>query len=124
MHELGVATEILRAALTELSARGGGRLEAVTVAVGELSAVEPDLLRYAWQALTTDGEHAGARLTVTWVRAEQTCPACGAVPERQPGSWLRLCPHCELPLRVEGGRELELRELSFESPVLTAEVPS
>ena len=43
MHELGLAAEILRIARETVDARGGGRLESVTVVVGDLSAVEPDL---------------------------------------------------------------------------------
>ena len=124
MHELGVATEILRAACAELDSRGGGRLTSVRVAVGELSAVEPQLLAYAWQAVTAGGEHEGARLLVDWVRVEQTCPACGDVAERQPGTWLRLCPTCDLPLRVEGGRELDLVELFFDPLPIPEEVLS
>ena len=123
MHELGVATDILRASLAELAERGGGRLDTLTVAVGELSAVEPELLTYAWEAVTAGGEHRGARLIVEWVRAEQACLACGDVAERQPGTWLRLCPNCDLPLRVEGGQALELLELTFE-PTVSEEVPS
>jgi len=115
VHELGIATEILRSACAELEPRGGGRLTRVGVRIGELEAVEPPLLQYAWQALTADGEHAGARLVVEWVPAVQSCPSCGDVRERQPGSWLRLCPHCERPLRVRGGRALELREVRFDS---------
>lgn len=121
MHELGIATEIHRASCAELAARGGGRLETVTVAVGELNAVEPDLLAYAWEAVTAGGEHEGARLIIEWVRAEQTCVHCGEVAERQPGTWLRLCPRCDLPLRVEGGQVLELLELGYEQESTHAE---
>ncbi len=46
MHELSVATELYRACRTELEARGGGRLSEARIAVGELSAVEPELLRF------------------------------------------------------------------------------
>jgi len=127
VHELGLAIEILRAARTELAAAGGGRLASVRIAVGDLSAVEPDLLQYAWSALTAEedgGRHRGAELVVDWVRAVQTCAACGEVPERQPGTWLRLCPHCALPLRVEGGDALELLELTFDPIVHQVEVPT
>ena len=118
MHELGIALEILRAARAELASQGGGRLEEVRVAVGELSAVEPSLLSYAWSAVTTGSDEAGTRLEVCWVPAEQSCARCGRVAERQPGTWLRLCPRCDLPLRVRGGQELELLELTIDpSPV-------
>jgi Zn finger protein HypA/HybF involved in hydrogenase expression len=113
MHELSVATAILRAARTELDTRGGGRLATVTVAVGELDAVEPRLLELAWRGLVADGPDGGARLCVHFVPARQTCPACGDVAERQPGSWLRVCPQCARALLVTGGNALEITELTF-----------
>lgn len=113
MHELGVAAEIYRSCREAADSRGGGRLESVTVAVGELTGVEPELLAYAWEAVVEPGTDRGARLEVKWRPARQLCGACGEVAERGRGSWLRLCPHCDLPLRVEGGEELDLLSLSF-----------
>lgn len=113
MHELSIALDLLSAAQSELSARGGGRLQSIRVRVGELAGVEPDLLGLAWGAATKGGAHEGTDLDIEWVAAEQNCPRCGAVPERQPGSWLRLCPGCASPLRVEGGSELHLVELGY-----------
>lgn len=83
------------------------------MAVGELSAVEPELLQFAWQAVTTGTPDEGSRLEVEWRPARQTCLKCGEVAERGAGSWLRLCPRCESPLRVEGGDELDILHLSF-----------
>jgi hydrogenase nickel incorporation protein HypA/HybF len=113
MHELSIATEIHRACRTRIEAQGRGRLEKVRLAVGELSAVEPDLLAYAWEAVVAEGPDAGAVLDVEWRAARQVCESCGDVPERAAGSWLRLCPRCEAPLRVEGGDELDLLSFSF-----------
>ena len=84
------------------------------MAIGELAAVEPKLLEFAWQAVTADGVDAGARLDVEWHAVRQLCESCGDVAEPQAGSWLRLCPDCSAPLRLEGGRELDLLSLSFE----------
>ena len=113
MHELGIATSIYRTCLDVLAARG--RLEQVRVAVGELSAVEPDLLLFAWEAVTKAGPDEGAVLEIDWCPARQVCSRCGVVEDRAPGTWLRLCPNCEQPLRVEGGDELNVVELSFTS---------
>lgn len=113
MHELGLAAEILRIARETVDARGGGRLESVTVVVGDLSAVEPDLLEFAWNAAVAGGLDDSARLIVDWRPARQLCSACGEVPERAEGSWLRLCPRCLQPLVVEGGNELEVRTITF-----------
>ncbi len=107
MHELGIAMEVLRLSRERLGA-AGGRIASVTVAVGELSAVEPDLLRFAWEAAVRGTPDEGAAMAIEWCRARQTCASCGDVPERAPGSWLRLCPQCGGALRVEGGQELDL----------------
>src|SRR6476619_140534 len=55
VHEVGLAAEIYRIARDAAEARGGGRLEAVTVVVGDLAAVEPDLLDFAWNAVIGGG---------------------------------------------------------------------
>ncbi len=116
MHEMSLAVEIQRMSRAVVARRGPGRIEAVKVAVGELSAVEPDLLAYAWEALTAGGPDEGSRLLVEWRPARQLCPACGETKTRVPGSWLRLCPGCGLPLRIEGGTELDLMEITFNGP--------
>jgi hydrogenase nickel incorporation protein HypA/HybF len=113
VHELGLAAEIHRIARETADARGGGRLESVTVVVGDLAAVEPDLLEFAWSSLVAGSRDEDARLVVDWRPARQLCPSCGEVPERAAGSWLRLCPRCQTPLAVEGGDDLEVRTVTF-----------
>jgi hydrogenase nickel incorporation protein HypA/HybF len=113
VHELSIAHEIYRTCRAAVAAHGEGRIESVKVAVGELSAVEPDLLVFAWEAVVAGGADAAARLDVEWRPASQHCPSCGEVAERAPGSWLRLCPACGQPLAVEGGDELDVLQVSF-----------
>ena len=90
-------------------------MEEVQVAVGELSALEPELLRFAWEAVVENGPHAGCRLAIDWRPAHQLCPACGAEKPRAAGSWLRLCPDCGGPLQLEGGDDLDILHVSFVS---------
>ncbi len=111
MHELGLASEILRVCEESLAQHGAGRIERVRLAVGELSAVEPDLLRFAWEAVTAAGPHAGAVMDIDWRPAKQFCPACDEPKSRAQGDWLRLCPDCGGILRVEGGDELDVVDL-------------
>ncbi|MFN8589287.1 MAG: hydrogenase maturation nickel metallochaperone HypA [Candidatus Eisenbacteria bacterium] len=106
MHELGIATEAHR--LCRASVPAGHRLVRVELAVGELSAVEPELLRYAWESVVEGGPDAACELVIAWCPARQTCAGCGDIAERVPGSWLKLCPRCGQPLRVEGGQELDV----------------
>lgn len=115
MHELSIATEVLRLARRSVDSHGGGRLEAVRVAVGELSAIEPDLLAFAWQALVAGTADEGSRIEIDFRLTRQLCKVCGEVPERAQGDWLRLCPRCAGPLALEGGDELDLLTVSFEA---------
>ncbi len=113
MHEIGIASSIHEAARQAVRAHGPGRLEWVRMAVGELWAVEPDLLRFAWQAVVAGGPDETARLDVEWRPARQCCAQCGRTAERSPGCWLRLCGQCGAALEIEGGDALDLRQVSF-----------
>jgi hydrogenase nickel incorporation protein HypA/HybF len=113
VHEMGIALNIYDICKKTLAQHGAGRLESVRVAVGELSALEPELLEFAWQAVTERGPDAGCRLEIDWRPAHQFCPACKEEKPRSPGSWLRVCPDCGQPLVVEGGDELDVLQLSF-----------
>ena len=113
MHELGLAIEIHRIARQAADERAGGPLESVTVAVGDLAAVEPRLLEFAWRAVVEGTPDSGALLDVEWHPARQSCPSCGDVAERAPGSWMRLCPRCGEPLSVTGGDELDVLRVAF-----------
>lgn len=124
MHELGIATETYRMCRAALDARQPGlRLVQARVAVGELSAIEPELLRYAWEAVVSDGPDRGAALEIEWRSARQTCAACGDVAGRQPGTWLRLCPRCGGSLAIEGGDELDLLAATGEPEEEAAPAP-
>lgn len=113
LHELSIAQEIYRTSRAAVAGHGAGRLETVKVAVGELSAVEPDLLVFAWQALTQGGPDAASELNVEWRPARQFCAGCNADQPRSPGSWLRLCPQCGMALAVSGGDELDVLQVTF-----------
>jgi hydrogenase nickel incorporation protein HypA/HybF len=113
VHELNLATEIYRTCRATIDARGRGRLESVRVAVGELSAIEPELLVYAWEAVVSGGPDQGAKLEVEWHSARQVCPSCGQRLEHEPGAWLRLCPSCGGVVRIEGGDEMDVVDLTY-----------
>jgi hydrogenase nickel incorporation protein HypA/HybF len=110
---MGIALEIHRICCDAVRDHGSGRIENVRVAVGELSAVEPELLGFAWEAVVADTRHAGSRIDVVWCPATQRCSRCGEIKERVEGSWLRICPDCGLPLEVTGGSELDVLEVTF-----------
>lgn len=110
---MGIAIEVYRACRAAVEHLGPGKIDEARVAVGELVAVEPDLLVFAWQAVTADGPDREARLEVQWCPARQFCTTCNESKDRTEGSWLRLCPDCGQILQVEGGDDLDLLEVGF-----------
>lgn len=113
MHELGIATEIYRSCRRRMAEHPAGRLETVKVAIGELAGVEPDLLRYAWEAVVQGGPDQGAVLEVEWHAAWETCGSCGHLPERGARGWFRICDRCGKMLHVKGGHEMDLLRFTF-----------
>ena len=114
VHEMGIAIEVYRTCRETIEEHGGGRLQGVRLAVGELSAVEPDLLVSAWEAVVFDSSDVGAELEIRWCPALQFCSSCDQTKERSEGSWMRVCPDCGFPLQVSGGDELDVLDLTFE----------
>lgn len=116
MHELSIAQGVLEGVRAALVAYPGARPERVRLAVGELTAIEPELLSFAWDAMVADLPEAGCALEIEWRPACQVCPHCRVDTQRPPGGWLQFCGTCGGVLRVEGGRELDLLQVSFVVP--------
>jgi hydrogenase nickel incorporation protein HypA/HybF len=116
VHELSIALSLYATCRNLVQERGPGRLERVRVAVGELSAVDPELLSFAWQAVTEGGPHAGATLDIDWRPARAHCPSCHADQPPSQAGWLHLCQACGAALAIEGGTELDLLQLSITDP--------
>jgi hydrogenase nickel incorporation protein HypA/HybF len=113
MHEMGIAMEIHRCCREAAREHGLGRIAKVRLKVGDLAAVEPDLIKFAWRAVIHDGPDMGAELEIVWIPATQFCSECNELKNRSEGSWLRLCPDCGLPLIVEGGDELDILDFEY-----------
>ncbi len=113
MHEFGVALEILKTCRDAAAEYSDARIASVKIAVGELTAVEPDLLHSAWEAAVSGQPEEGAVLEIEWRPAHQYCAECETEKTRTEGSWMRLCPDCGMPLLIEGGDELDVLQLKI-----------
>ncbi|NUP95973.1 MAG: hydrogenase maturation nickel metallochaperone HypA [Planctomycetaceae bacterium] len=116
MHEMSLAQSLLDIARADVDAHPGLHPRLVRIAVGELASVEPKLLELAWREIGAELGSPAPQLEVDYCPCVQTCPTCGPVPDRQPGSWMRLCPSCDATLHVTGGDELDFVEIEYDLP--------
>ena len=93
MHELGIVYHIIRDVENAARANGVSRISSVTLLLGEVSGVVPDLLLDAWRwAADKKLITQGTELIVEPVEAVTHCEACG----RDYGTVEhgKTCPHC------------------------------
>jgi hydrogenase nickel incorporation protein HypA/HybF len=113
MHELGIANAILDTVRAEMENRGGARPQRVGLRIGELTAVDPEALRFAFEVLTQDSDFSGLALDFEICPLRHRCPDCAH--DFDVKDYVFACPRCGA-LRTEciGGDELELAYLEVE----------
>ena len=113
MHEASIALSLIGVAEAVALGNGGGRVLALTVRVGQWSAVVPAALHAAFPACAEGTLLEGARLSIQSVPGMAECPQHGRV-ELNLQRGLR-CPICDAPTpELLQGDELELDELELE----------
>ena len=93
MHELGIVYHIIRDVENVARANGVRRVSSVTLLLGEVSGVVPDLLLDAWRwAADKKSITEGAELIVEPVEAVTHCEACSC--DYATVEHGKTCPHC------------------------------
>jgi hydrogenase nickel incorporation protein HypA/HybF len=114
VHEYSLVEALVRRVEDEARKRGAVAVHALSVRVGELSGVDPELFQTAYETFRTGTICDRAPLSVKHVAATWSCPAC-----RQPiprGAILR-CAACGEPARLDdGGDALMLDGIEMEVP--------
>jgi hydrogenase nickel incorporation protein HypA/HybF len=88
------------------------RVKAVCVEIGRLSCVEPEALRFAFEAVTNGSLAHGARLEIVELAGQGVCLECSA--EAELAERHAACPSCGGHMRVTGGEDMRVRELEVE----------
>jgi hydrogenase nickel incorporation protein HypA/HybF len=113
MHEYSLAQALVERVEREARARGATAVHRLTVRIGPLSGVEPDLLVTAYDHLRLGTLCAGAELVLAGEDVVWQCEACGVA--LVPGQAL-CCRDCGLPARLAGGDALVLERIEMEVP--------
>jgi hydrogenase nickel incorporation protein HypA/HybF len=113
VHEYSIVQALVERVGAEARARGATAVHRLSIRVGELSGVEPELLTTAYDTFRERTICEGAELDLQVVAARWECPGCGRAIRR--GEVLT-CPACGLPARLSQGDEIMLDRIEMEVP--------
>jgi hydrogenase nickel incorporation protein HypA/HybF len=114
MHEYSLVQSLVTRVEEEARRRSALAVHRLSVRVGELSGVDPELLQTAYETFRAGTICESASLTLTRVAASWSCPRCKAPIAK--GAVLR-CPSCEVPGQLDDGSDaLTLDAIEMEVP--------
>jgi hydrogenase nickel incorporation protein HypA/HybF len=113
MHEMSLAESVLQIIEDAAERERFAKVKAVWLEIGALAGVEPEALRFCFDAVTRGSVAEGATLEIATTPGAAWCMPCSqpvAIETRGDP-----CPRCgSFQLQVTGGAELRLRELEVE----------
>jgi hydrogenase nickel incorporation protein HypA/HybF len=114
MHEYSLVEALIGRVEAEARRRGALKVHGLSVRVGELAGVDPELFQTAYDTFRAGTICAEAPLTMKRIPASWACPRCRAPIPR--GQVLR-CAACHEPARLdEGSDALTLDGIDLEVP--------
>jgi hydrogenase nickel incorporation protein HypA/HybF len=114
MHELGIATAALDQVILRARGEGARQVARIGLRVGVLSGVDPEALRFAFEAILPGTLAEGAMLDIETVAAIAHCGHCGRDFPAAAADACGLCATCEQPTTCfTAGRELEFTRLEI-----------
>ncbi len=114
VHELSLSYAIVESALESLAGQPVAAVRKVVLAVGELSGVALDALRFSFPLAAAGTPLAGAELVIQSVPPAVYCPACElTLPLASVQHFV--CPRCSAPTAdLRQGQELILQSLEVD----------
>jgi hydrogenase nickel incorporation protein HypA/HybF len=111
MHEYSIVQALVDRVDAEAKARHATGVHRLSISIGELSGVDPELLRTAYQTFRERTVCEKAELDLTFVAARWICENCGY----EIGPRLALtCDVCGSPARLAEGDEIMLDRIELE----------
>jgi hydrogenase nickel incorporation protein HypA/HybF len=119
MHEMGIASSVLDAVRAESRRFPEGHVHKVGLRIGELAGVDPESVRFCFDALVRGSDLEPLALEIEYRSRRHVCAACGqsfaAANENS------ACPACgSADASFSGGDELEIAYLEVEDGAAAA----
>lgn len=110
---MSLAESVLQIIEESARAQNFRRVRCVTLEIGQLAAVEPDAMRFCFDAVTHGSIAEGAQLEIIETPGEGCCEACGKTVALQ--EQYGLCPQCGSPrLQIVAGNQMRVKDLEVE----------
>lgn len=113
MHEMSLMESVLQIIEDAAKRQGFTRVRRVWLEIGQLSCVEPEALRFSFDAVMRDSIAHHAQLEIVEVTGQGRCEQCGskvAVARRD-----EICPNCGSGvIAVTEGEQMRVKELEVE----------
>ena len=129
MHEFSTMESILKSVLKVAEEHGAEEILGIELRVGELTFLNPEQLRFAFQVLSEGTKAEGAKLKIRRVKPEIRCHKCGYEgPIRYEGpeyhvlsvAPLLSCPNCgDVDVELKAGRECIIQSVRIKVPKRT-----
>jgi hydrogenase nickel incorporation protein HypA/HybF len=113
MHEMSLAEGVLQ--LVEDTARRekASRVKLVVLEIGRLSSVEPEAIKFCFEAVTHGSIAQGAALEIINVAGEGWCMPCAETVAMS--ELYGACPQCgSHQVQATGGTEMRVKEIEIE----------
>lgn len=113
MHEMSLAEGVLQAIEQSAATHGFSRVKTVWLEIGTLSAVEPEAMRFCFDAVVRGTLAEGAKLEILLVEGRGCCATCGkTVPVR---NRYDPCPLCDgYAVVPTDGMQMRVKELEVD----------
>lgn len=109
MHEYGIAYDIVNTVREVARQNNAKKVLKVNVEVGELTFVNPEQLKFSFEAITSETELDGTKLEIDSIPVKVSC-SCGHLGNAAGFT----CPKCGTPPKILHGREIYVRNVEIE----------
>ncbi len=110
MHELSIATSIVKTAEKEVRDNGGEKVLEIHLEIGKLSGVELQSLLFIWELSAKGTVLQDSKLTIMEPEGIAQCAECET--EFALENMYDSCPKCQSPFKkIISGKELKIKKL-------------
>jgi hydrogenase nickel incorporation protein HypA/HybF len=122
VHELSICQALLQEVAKIAASRNACAVDRITIEVGRLSGVEPELLARAFEVARAGTCASSAALVMQTLGIRVKCTECGATSNVEPNCLV--CGACNgYRTRIIAGDELRLRAIELQVPEARAAAP-